>query len=232
MRWSCRRSPRSEPPERMVRRRFTKLPPEQQRIILRAALKEFATHGFHDASLNRMIEAAGISKGSLYYYFDGKEDLYAYLAQSELTLLFGALGPFSVPDNADADAFWSTLESYYLRSMTALSASPEVAALVRGWAAASRSPALQQAQQDIEQAVLPWLEQTLAVGQRVGAVRDDLPSALLISLVVGMGQAMDIWLISQKIDQDELPGLIASLIEMIRGAVGPARVSGDQLRRP
>lgn len=214
----------------MVRRRFTKLPSEQQQVILGAALEEFAAHGFHDASLNRMIESAGISKGSLYYYFDGKEDLYAHLTQTELERLFGALGPFSVPDSADADAFWSTLESYYLRSITALSASPEVAALVRGWAAASRSPALQQVQQDLEQAVLPWLEQTVAVGQSVGAVRDDLPSALLISTVVGMGQAMDLWLITQQLDQDQLPELITSLIEMIRGAVGPARGSGDQLR--
>ena len=43
---------------------------QQQETILRAALAEFAAHGFADASLNRIIEAAGISKGSLYYYFD------------------------------------------------------------------------------------------------------------------------------------------------------------------
>jgi AcrR family transcriptional regulator len=55
----------------MVRSRFARLPPEQQQVILRAALEEFAARGFHDASLNRVIEAAGISKGSMYYYFDG-----------------------------------------------------------------------------------------------------------------------------------------------------------------
>lgn len=30
--------------------------------ILGAALDEFAAHGFHDASLNRVIDAAGISR--------------------------------------------------------------------------------------------------------------------------------------------------------------------------
>ena len=67
----------------MPRPRFHKLPPAQQQAILGAALDEFATRGFSAASLNRIIEAAGISKGSMYYYFDGKEDLYAHVARGE-----------------------------------------------------------------------------------------------------------------------------------------------------
>lgn len=207
--------------ERMVRPRFARLPPEQQQAILRAALDEFAARGFHDASLNRVIEAAGISKGSLYYYFDGKEDLYTYVLQTGLELLFTDLGPFPVRSEGDADAFWATLEDYYLRLMTALATSPQLAALVRGWIAASKNTALQQAQQEMEQAVLPWMEQALAAGQRVGAVRCDLPSALLIAVVVGMGEAMDTWLMTQQLDQDDLPRLIGALIDMIRGAVKP-----------
>ena len=77
----------------MVRPRFAKLPPAQQQAILRAALDEFAAHGFHDASLNRVIDAAGISKGSMYYYFDGKEDLYAHVARVELERMFACVGP-------------------------------------------------------------------------------------------------------------------------------------------
>ena len=33
-------------------------------------------HGFENASLNRIIKKAGISKGAMYYYFDDKMDLY------------------------------------------------------------------------------------------------------------------------------------------------------------
>jgi AcrR family transcriptional regulator len=208
----------------MVRPRFAKLPPEQQQAILHAALEEFGTHGFHDASLNRVIGAAGISKGSMYYYFDGKEDLYAYVAQTELERLFARLGPFPLPD-ADADAFWATLADYYLRLMTALAASPHLAALIRGWIAAAGTPALQQAQQEMEQAVLPWMSQALAAGQRAGAIRTDLPAALLIAVIFGMGQAMDTWLISQQPDEHDLPRLIGALIDMIRGAVEPSRIS-------
>jgi len=190
-------------------------------VILRAALDEFAARGFHDASLNRVIEAAGISKGSLYYYFDGKDDLYAYVARVELERLFFRLGSFSVPSDGDADAFWARLANYYLRVMTALIAAPQLAAFIRGWVAASRNPALQQAQLEMGQAVLPWIAQALAAGQRIGAVRSDVPSTLLVAVVFGMGQAMDSWLMTQQPAADQLPPLVDALIDMIRGAVQP-----------
>ncbi len=204
----------------MVRPRFAKLPSAQQEAILRSAREEFAAHGFRDASLNRVIEAAGISKGSMYYYFDGKEDLYTHLTRTEFEGLFAAVGVLPDLGNGDADEFWSSLEDYYLRLMTALAASPQLAALLRGWITASKNPTFQQAMGEIEQATLPWIEQVLAAGQRVGAVRDDLPSSLLIAVILSMGEAMDIWLVSQQPDEDALPELIGALVGMIRGAIG------------
>ncbi|MFT4163995.1 MAG: TetR/AcrR family transcriptional regulator [Microlunatus sp.] len=188
---------------------------------MRAAVDEFAAHGFHDASLNRVIEAAGISKGSLYYYFDGKDDLYVHTVRTELEQLFARLDPLPLPTEGDPDAFWSTLEHYYLLVMSALVDSPQLAALIRGWIAASATPALRQAQQEVEQLLEPWLQQALVTGQRMGAIRTDLPPSLLIAVVSGMGQAMDIWLLVSEPDRSDLPRLIGTLIEMIRGAVRP-----------
>jgi len=205
------------------RPRFHKLPPDQQQAILRAALDEFATHGFSGASLNRIIDAAGISKGSMYYYFDGKEELYAHVARGELGRLFESAGPFPVPATRDPDAYWSTLEEYYRRIMVAFAASPKLAALVRGWLAASASPMLQQAQKEMEGALVPWFEQALAVGQRVRAVRKDVPARLLIAVVFGMGQAMDTWLLTQELEAINVRKVVRIFIGMIRRALAPQR---------
>jgi AcrR family transcriptional regulator len=159
----------------MVRPRFAKLPPAQQQAILGAALDEFAAYGFYDASLNRVIEAAGISKGSMYYYFDDKEDLFAHVVRVEFERLFAALGAVALPPEPGPDAFWSAVQAYYLDAMAAMAARPQLAALVRGWLAASDNPALQRAQHDMEQEILPGVERVLAMGQAAGAVRDDLP---------------------------------------------------------
>jgi AcrR family transcriptional regulator len=205
----------------MPRPRFHKLPLDQQQSILRAAFDEFATHDFNTASLNRIIDAAGISKGSMYYYFDGKEELYAHVARVELGRLFEAAGPFPVPTARDPRAFWATVEDYYVRIMGAFAASPPVAALARNWMLASANPALQQAQKEMEQALVPWFEQALAVGQRARAVRKDVPASLLIAVLFGMGQAMDTWLFMQELDPGKVRKLVPVFIDMFRRTLGP-----------
>ena len=112
------------------------------------------------------------------------------------------------------------METYYLDAMATLVARPQLAALVRGWLAASDNPALQRAQADMEQEILPWVERVLAAGQASGAVRTDLPSGLLIAVALGMGRAMDMWLMTQQTDEDALP-LISALTGMIRRALQP-----------
>ncbi len=205
----------------MPRPRFHKLPPARQRAILLVAFDEFATHGFGGASLNRIIDAAGISKGSMYYYFDSKEELYAHVARVELGRLFEAAGPFPVPQARGPDAFWSTLEDYYRRIMSAFARSPKLAALARDWLLASANPTLQQAQKEMEGALVPWFEQVLDLGQRARAVRKDVPASLLIAVVFGMGQAMDSWLLTQELGTAKVRKLVRLLIGMIRRALAP-----------
>jgi AcrR family transcriptional regulator len=187
--------------------------------MVRAAVDEFAAHGFRDGSLNRIIEAAGVSKGSLYYYFDGKEDLYAYVTRLEFERLFADLGPFHAPVHEGPDGFWAGLERYYVELMSALAASPQLAALTRGWLAASGNAALDTAQQEMERVALPWIARTLTAGQDLGAIRTDLPSGLLIAVVVGMGQAMDTWLVAEQPDPATRERWIHTFITMIRAAL-------------
>ena len=52
---------------------------EKQERIVNAALKEFAQKGYEKASTNEMIKEAGISKGSLFSYFNNKKALYLFL---------------------------------------------------------------------------------------------------------------------------------------------------------
>lgn len=205
----------------MVRPGFARLPQAQQELVLRASLDEFAQHGFHGASLNRIIDAAGISKGSMYHYFEGKEHLYAFVARTELMGLIARVGAPPQLDQCDADTFWSEVEDYYLRLVKALTASPPLAALLRDWVSASKSPGFQSAKEELEQESLPWMERALDAGRRSGAIRDDLPLTLLITVALGMGEAMDVWLMSQQPDESALPDMVGTLMGMLRRAIGP-----------
>ena len=47
--------------------------------ILNAALKEFATKGYDDASTNVIAKESGISKGLMFHYVNSKKDLFLFL---------------------------------------------------------------------------------------------------------------------------------------------------------
>jgi|SRR5690606_17021567 len=47
--------------------------------LFEAALAEFSDKGYEQASINTILQAAGMSKGQFYYHFKTKEDLYLSL---------------------------------------------------------------------------------------------------------------------------------------------------------
>lgn len=55
------------------------LPPERRDRVLQAALTEFAAHGFSGGSLNVIAREADVAKGSLFQYFEDKQELYEYV---------------------------------------------------------------------------------------------------------------------------------------------------------
>lgn len=68
---------------------------DRREHLLAAALDEFIAYSYEEASLNRIIKNAGISKGTFYYHFQDKQALYLSLLQSaadaKIEFLEGAL---------------------------------------------------------------------------------------------------------------------------------------------
>lgn len=48
----------------------------KQNEIIEYAIKEFAKYSYEEASINRICLENSVTKGQLYHYFSGKEDLY------------------------------------------------------------------------------------------------------------------------------------------------------------
>jgi len=58
---------------------FENLPDKKRERVLAEATREFAEHGYHQASVNRIVGRLGIAKGSLFKYFGNKQGLFEYL---------------------------------------------------------------------------------------------------------------------------------------------------------
>ena len=61
---------------------FFNLPPPKREKLLRAAVAEFARRPYGEVSINRIIQAAEIPRGSFYQYFADKTDLFRYVLQT------------------------------------------------------------------------------------------------------------------------------------------------------
>ncbi|MCC3373081.1 TetR/AcrR family transcriptional regulator [Cohnella sp. REN36] len=59
--------------------RLETLEPGRREAILNAALKEFATKGYDEASTNVIAKASGISKALMFHYVQSKKDLFLFL---------------------------------------------------------------------------------------------------------------------------------------------------------
>ncbi len=66
---------------------FLNISQEKQNRIRTVAMEEFATHGYEQASTNRIVKTLGVSKGSLFKYFRTKGVLYTYLVSYATTAL-------------------------------------------------------------------------------------------------------------------------------------------------
>lgn len=64
--------------------------PERRAQILDAALRCFSEKGFHEATMDDVARTAGVSKGSLYWHFRSKAELFAGLCEAWSLELFQA----------------------------------------------------------------------------------------------------------------------------------------------
>lgn len=66
---------------------FFRLPEEKRNRLMDAAWAEFANTPYAKVSINRIIQAAQIPRGSFYQYFVDKEDLFLYMVEDMQAML-------------------------------------------------------------------------------------------------------------------------------------------------
>ncbi len=78
-------SPRTRPPKSP---KWKRRPEARAEEILSAAIEVFGEVGFARAKLDDVAKKAGVSKGTLYLYFDSKEELFRRLVQERIVPCF------------------------------------------------------------------------------------------------------------------------------------------------
>lgn len=58
-----------------------------KKIIFEAAIKLFSEKGFHKSTMDDIAEAAKVAKGTLYYHFSSKEDIFKFIIDEGIRLI-------------------------------------------------------------------------------------------------------------------------------------------------
>jgi AcrR family transcriptional regulator len=160
--------------------------------LLNVAARELAEHGYAGASLNRILSQAGVSKSSAYHHFSDKADL----AVTVLERYWNVLEVEKQVETAlaSADAFWPALQVMHTRQITMAKDEPWMWSTLRCARDIMLSvPANHPAARRLEPA-LALIYDVVERGKRLGVIRKDIPDSLLMSLMMAVDGAADLWL--------------------------------------
>nr|WP_326126008.1 TetR/AcrR family transcriptional regulator [uncultured Oscillibacter sp.] len=109
---------------------FLNLPADKQTRLMDAASREFSAKPYNEVSINKIIQDAGIPRGSFYMYFQDKEELFRYLVHGYVEQLLMVLEEALLREGGDVfaalralfDYVWEKREERALGGMGAMSA--------------------------------------------------------------------------------------------------------------
>ena len=198
---------------------------DARKELLSAAADVFSARGFHDASIDAVAERAGYSKGTVYWHFAGKDDLFLALVEERVDRPMREMIELLRSAPADRDM--------------APEASKRFAALLAGqrewllldneyWLQATRDPGLRRRyaarRRELRAALgdaLASRAETLGAGQ-LGVAPERVATAIM-ALGVGLAQQA---LVDPQAVPDDLLGEIILLI--YNGLTARAGESGDE----
>jgi AcrR family transcriptional regulator len=202
--------------------RFEKLPSEKRERLFEMAAQEFASRGFEQASLNHILEQAQMGKGSAYYYFEDKADLFGAVIEyarerlhlDDLTIDLAAL---------TAETFWPAVAALSRESLLRSFEQPWLFQVLR--VPARLSPALWEREPlaSLAQQFKTLVIQMIKRGQELGVIRADVPDDLLFAWLFALDQASDQWLMShwEQMEREARVAFSDMTVAVISNALAP-----------
>lgn len=154
----------------MPKETFTKIAADKRERLLREAARLFAERGFNQTDVAELASRAGVAKGSIYNYFESKEDLYLFVCQDGMersrNAVYGDL-------NSEWDIY-RQLAHIFRQGMRFVLAFPEYLSLYDGIASPGMERFADQLSLAVEKHTSDYLKQLIRRDIERGLVRSDL----------------------------------------------------------
>lgn len=195
--------------------------------ILSVALDEFASCRYNDASFNRIIKNCQMAKGTMYYYFKSKEDLFLTIHKATLRD-FKKVTALASQEAEDANSFWNHAEDLLLEFYRTLYRKPAVSQFVTNFLTQESRREGHPAIATVN-AIDGWLRAFLARGEELGAIRSDLPIEQLAVLSWGIWESCRSWL---PCEENKMQAIVHPdvILDIFRRALTPIEMPAEQIQ--
>ena len=177
--------------------RFETLDESLKGKILDVSKQEFATHGYEEASYNKIIQKIGISKGSMYYYFENKEDLFITCFLDAFAHATGSFGfdYASFPFENNKELYWDSIKMFSSKQWNDVLHHPLLMSLMRQLASMGTDHLIFRKLNLLCEGLSEYgdIMAILKHGMDIGAIRNDVPLTVLIR----MNQEYEVWLVQE-----------------------------------
>lgn len=166
----------------MPKETFKNIPEAKRQKFLSEAALLFAEKGYAGADMGELARRAGVSKGSIYNYFESKEDLFLYVCAFNLELsrqaIYGTMDP-------DWDIY-RQIEHIFESGARFIGDHPEFMVIYLSMSAPGMEQFSRALARETEKFTSDHLKRELAKGIAAGVVRADLDIKLTAFIVNGL----------------------------------------------
>ncbi len=205
----------------MPTEKFERLDTSRMVLILSVALDEFARHTYQDASFNRIIRACKMAKGTMYYYFSSKEDLFLTLYKATVREFSQLIRQAQRPVH-DSESFWELTTQLLEGLLYLLRQKPSAGLFVTNFLQPGPRLEKHPAAGSIA-AIEKWLIAYLLRGQTLGVLRRDLSAAQLAAMIWGLWDSFRPWIsgLGGESENDALDA--AQLLSLFSNLLSPLK---------
>ena len=190
---------------------------EKREELIDAAFTEFGEKGYENASLNNILKEAGISKGTFYYHFKNKEDLYIYLIDILIQEKMNFFNKNINLSNLNDDIF-SILKTLIKTGMEFAHHNPQVDKFSKSYLKDLQNPIFNKIKEKYNLGENYYLDVLIDKAYENGELREDLPKVFIKNIINYL--FYNLHDISKIVDIDDYVKEANYLIEFFKTGLG------------
>lgn len=199
---------------------------EKKEDLLQAALNEFSIKKYEEASLNNIIKKANISKGTFYYHFEDKLDLYLYLLESSVKTKW----EFINNRLKNIDGINDIFEKFKLQARIGAefaSAHPEYYNLSKMFLKEKGKEIYEIAKRKLSGDSINPLKNMIETAIEEGNFRNDIPNEFIIKVLSFMFTNFDEIFYGEDLDIDSVINNLDYYVDFIKNGIGNKSQGGN-----